>query len=169
MNWDRIKAAGEKSQINALCSISRRSKKYRQWRAAVLHRDDGRCLLCNTTRRVQAHHLKRWIDEPLERFKAKNGITLCHNCHQKGHEHKGKEFTDEYTRRILNATIERLTDKISNTQGHEKDKLKGYRAHYRGLLKNISKREFIPRVLLRKKTEPVDVNTSAPAVNVRLT
>lgn len=59
--------------------------KYVAWRAAIRKRDKYTCQMpnCGSKERLQTHHIKRWADNPTQRFSLKNGITLCKNCHDK--------------------------------------------------------------------------------------
>lgn len=54
---------------------------YRKWRQAVFKRDRRKCKVCGATRKLQAHHIKRWADFPMLRYEIGNGITLCRKCH----------------------------------------------------------------------------------------
>ena len=55
----------------------------RIWQLSVLKRDNYKCIKCNSTKRLEIHHIKKWADYPLERFNIDNGQTLCHKCHSK--------------------------------------------------------------------------------------
>ena len=56
---------------------------YKRWRSAVYARDSRECQLCNSRKRIEAHHIKRWSDFPQLRFDPNNGVTLCKVCHKK--------------------------------------------------------------------------------------
>lgn len=58
--------------------------KYKRWRKAVYIRDKFRCQFpgCGGgSKKLEAHHIKRWADFPSLRYVVANGITLCKNCH----------------------------------------------------------------------------------------
>lgn len=57
---------------------------YSKWRRQVYKRDNFTCQWpgCNQTKRLNAHHIKKWSDYPALRFEEKNGITLCYNHHK---------------------------------------------------------------------------------------
>lgn len=60
--------------------------KYVAWRAAVYKRDRWKCRMpgCpRTDKRLNAHHIKRWADQPALRFVVSNGVTLCRTCHNR--------------------------------------------------------------------------------------
>ena len=64
--------------------IERESKEYRQWRAAVLKRDEV-CAQCGSSDRLHAHHVIPWASAPAMRVEVANGLTLCAPCHGKVH------------------------------------------------------------------------------------
>jgi len=64
----------------------RSGPEYRQWRAAVLDRDNHMCDACGTTEGpLFAHHIKQWAMYPDLRFEVSNGVTLCKACHRAAH------------------------------------------------------------------------------------
>lgn len=61
----------------------RNTREYREWREAVLKRDDWTCQQCNTEpKTLVAHHLKAYKDYPALRTVVSNGQTLCEGCHR---------------------------------------------------------------------------------------
>jgi hypothetical protein len=68
--------------IDSKLDTSRDGKPYHEWRAKILDRDNRSCVLCESTLRIEAHHITRWIDDIKLRFNAKNGVALCYDCHQ---------------------------------------------------------------------------------------
>lgn len=69
---------------------------YRIWREEVFAKDHYTCLKCGAhngcgkTVILNAHHIKNWIDNPMDRYKVENGITLCEDCHTRFHSIYGK-------------------------------------------------------------------------------
>lgn len=66
---------------------------YKRWRLSVFQRDKFKCQMpgcVSTSRKIHAHHIKRWVDCPSLRHNVNNGITLCWSCHTKtlNHEHE---------------------------------------------------------------------------------
>lgn len=67
----------------------RNSKEYREWRNAVLERDDGKCVLCGRRKkpskgiRMEVDHIKPFLLFPELAFDINNGRTLCSTCHRK--------------------------------------------------------------------------------------
>lgn len=55
---------------------------YADWRKKIFQRDK-KCMMpgCNSKKRLQAHHIKRWADASSLRYDLSNGITLCKYCH----------------------------------------------------------------------------------------
>lgn len=64
------------------------SRELTKWRKGVFKRDNYTCIKCNSKSNIQAHHIKEWSKCIELRFKLSNGITLCHECHQKEHNRK---------------------------------------------------------------------------------
>ena len=85
-------------------SVKRRAKTQRMknWRLAVFKRDDYRCQECGQRGgTLNAHHIQLWSERPAERFKIRNGVTLCLNCHKYVHR-----FEREFRKTIIrNETI----------------------------------------------------------------
>jgi len=57
---------------------------YTAWRNAVKVRDNKKCRFpgCESRKRLQVHHIKKWSDFPTLRYEITNGITLCCACHK---------------------------------------------------------------------------------------
>lgn len=69
----------------------RLSPECREWRKAVLARDNYTCQNCGTHGGwLQAHHIKRFALFPELRFEVSNGQTLCEPCHRKTHRKSPK-------------------------------------------------------------------------------
>ena len=66
------------------------SDEYKKWRAAVYKRDRRTCQFpgCGSKRKIQIHHIKRWVDYPSLRYNLNNGICLCNICHGRIHGHE---------------------------------------------------------------------------------
>lgn len=56
---------------------------YADWRKKIFQRDK-KCMMpgCNSRKKLQAHHIKRWADASSLRYDLSNGITLCSECHK---------------------------------------------------------------------------------------
>lgn len=64
----------------------RSTEEYREWREAVLERDDYTCQSCGTERgEMHAHHIVRMADDVSLALKVDNGVTLCKRCHRRRH------------------------------------------------------------------------------------
>lgn len=57
---------------------------YKSWRKSVYERDNHKCQWpgCNSHKKLNAHHIKKWSDYPSLRFVVDNGITLCYVHHK---------------------------------------------------------------------------------------
>jgi hypothetical protein len=62
---------------------------YKHWRDDVFKRDDFRCQICKRRNgkkdkiKLNADHIKSWINYPELRYIISNGRTLCVDCHKK--------------------------------------------------------------------------------------
>lgn len=55
---------------------------YKQFRAAVVERDNWTCQDCGKRGgRLGVHHIKSWAEHPDLRYDVSNGTTLCRPCH----------------------------------------------------------------------------------------
>ena len=57
----------------------------RLWSQFIKARDGHRCLCCDGTSRLQAHHIVRKALYPQGVIELGNGITLCNKCHGRAH------------------------------------------------------------------------------------
>lgn len=64
--------------------ITERPYNSKKWRTAVITRDQ-KCVECDATDSLTAHHIKPWKDHLELRYDLENGITLCGDCHAKKH------------------------------------------------------------------------------------
>jgi len=73
-----------KGGLTPLPDKFRTSPEYRQWRKAVLARDDYRCIDCGERGgRLEVDHIYPYKYFPRLRLMLENGITRCHDCHKK--------------------------------------------------------------------------------------
>ena len=68
--------------------LDRRCSQYRNWRKEVLKRDRYKCTICNSSKDLEAHHIKEFSKYRNLRFKVSNGLTLCKRCHKLMHKKK---------------------------------------------------------------------------------
>ena len=66
---------------NERCPSTSENALYVAWRKSVKKRDGEKCILCDSTNRIQVHHIEKWADKPHIRFDINNGVSLCYNCH----------------------------------------------------------------------------------------
>jgi len=71
----------------------RDSKEYKNFTKQVFHRDKYKCIICGSTKKLNAHHLNAWHWYPQGRFDPNNAVTLCghaNGCHILFHKMFGK-------------------------------------------------------------------------------
>lgn len=57
---------------------------YKLWRTAVFMRDNFTCQICGERGiKLEADHIKSWVQYPELRYAIDNGRTLCVECHRK--------------------------------------------------------------------------------------
>lgn len=75
-NW-----RGGKTPVNRAI---RQSLEYKLWREAIFKRDNYTCVWCGERGgKLNADHIKPFVDYPELRFALDNGRTLCIECHKK--------------------------------------------------------------------------------------
>lgn len=64
---------------------NRGAHKNKEWRDAVLARDNKKCQFpnCSQVHNLEVHHIRRYADAPHLRYSLYNGITLCEKCHRR--------------------------------------------------------------------------------------
>lgn len=57
---------------------------YKRWRKSVYSRDKFQCQWpgCESRKKLNAHHIMKWADNPGLRYNVDNGITLCYLHHK---------------------------------------------------------------------------------------
>jgi hypothetical protein len=85
----RIDIVRSNGKVRGGRGYERNMPEYAEWRRSVFERDNWRCQECGSTRKLNAHHIKRWVSHPELRFDVNNGVTLCFDCHTKKHPHIG--------------------------------------------------------------------------------
>ena len=84
------------SQWNPRLSEKDRLKRKRHgwlndgWAKKVKNRDLGKCKICNSSNRLNAHHLESYSNNMELRYVVDNGITLCRHHHVLFHRLYGK-------------------------------------------------------------------------------
>ena len=64
--------------------FDRNDKRVAKWRKRVTSK--GKCEICGSTEKLEAHHIIKWSEYPAGRIDLKNGMCLCHDCHTKEHQ-----------------------------------------------------------------------------------
>lgn len=85
----------------------------RNFRESVFARDDNKCVLCEETENLDAHHITDRTEMPNGGYVLENGISLCTECHKKAehwHQTDGEYF-------ILGITPFDLYKKINSNYG----------------------------------------------------
>lgn len=70
--------------------VDRNSKEVNIWRKLVLQKDGYKCVDCESSENLQAHHILEWYEFPEGRVNIENGICLCGRCHHKRHPEMGE-------------------------------------------------------------------------------
>lgn len=65
-------------------------KQYKEWIKKIFSRDKYKCQWpnCDSKKKLNAHHIKKWADYPGLRFHLSNGITLCKFHHDMIHHNE---------------------------------------------------------------------------------
>jgi len=99
------------------------SPEYKKWRLAVYKRDGFRCRFpgCNSKKKINAHHIQRWADNPALRFNVMNGCTLCAKCHRlvTGNEEQYEAMLQSAIGVNNNAFLQALVNRINDKQKEE--------------------------------------------------
>lgn len=107
-------------RIASINSRNYRNPQYIRWRKSVYARDNYKCKWpgCkSTSKKINAHHIKKWASYPLLRFIITNGITLCWDHHDsiKGKEEMYEKFFNDILSQELIKKIEELEKKHEDT------------------------------------------------------
>lgn len=65
---------------------------YPDLRKLVFARDSYKCQICNSENKIQCHHIKPSVKNPIEDADMDNCITLCKECHKKIHSKEGCKY-----------------------------------------------------------------------------
>jgi len=77
----------------------RDSTEYKQFVKQVFQRDKYKCIICGSTKKLNAHHLNAWHWYAQGRFDPNNAVTLCghaNGCHILFHKQFGKYQNTKY-------------------------------------------------------------------------
>jgi hypothetical protein len=66
-----------------------RGKLHSAWSLMVRTRDK-KCMKCDSTENLHAHHIKSYKDHEEMRYDVNNGITYCADCHREWHKENGR-------------------------------------------------------------------------------
>lgn len=69
--------------------MTRICSQYKQWVKDVKRKHNNECDVCSGSKRLVAHHIKNYLDNPDLRFNVDNGVCLCKACHTKFHAQYG--------------------------------------------------------------------------------
>ena len=68
-----------------LYPFDRNDYRVTRWKKEIVGR--GKCEMCGSGERLEAHHIIKWADYPQGRIDVNNGMCLCHNCHTEEHRY----------------------------------------------------------------------------------
>lgn len=66
-----------------------RGKLHSAWSLMVKIRDK-KCMICDSTEALHAHHIKSYKDHEELRYDVNNGVTYCKDCHIQWHKENGR-------------------------------------------------------------------------------
>jgi hypothetical protein len=69
--------------------IIARGKLHAAWSLMVRTRDK-KCMKCESTENLHAHHIKSYKDHEEMRYDVNNGVTYCGDCHREWHKENGR-------------------------------------------------------------------------------
>lgn len=79
-----------------ICHVKRKQNKLvrppkesKEFRENVIANAEGRCVVCDSSIRLEAHHLNSYKFNPNTRFDSTNGVALCYECHRLFHKQYG--------------------------------------------------------------------------------
>lgn len=88
----------------------RSTREYKDWRNRVVIRD-ARCLLCESTVNLIAHHIIEAQIDPTLKYELENGCTLCYECHIMVHKQGSQNFIKPLQEVILVEEL-RISEKV---------------------------------------------------------
>lgn len=83
--WGRELEASLTAFEQACARKGSRTTCLRLWSRFIRARDGYRCVLCQSNRHVNAHHIARKCAISIAEFDTGNGISLCRECHRQIH------------------------------------------------------------------------------------
>jgi len=94
---DKDRAARKRTEIENL-----------HWRYAIYRRDKSHCRICDTYKKIEAHHLYGYADYPELRYDIDNGICLCKTHHDEFHNlyGRGKNTKEQFIEFCNNRMIQ---------------------------------------------------------------
>jgi len=98
----------------------RNTKEYRDWHDKVIERD-GRCVICGSTKSLQAHHLNHASYYKDQRYDINNGVTLCYECHMNFHNNFKRSYRQKCTKYDFD-NFKVLTDYFKTKFGNKESK-----------------------------------------------
>lgn len=61
------------------------------FRKSVFERDKYSCIICESNKNLNAHHISNYYIDIENRYNIDNGVTLCEKCHKKFHKKYGNK------------------------------------------------------------------------------
>lgn len=87
------------------------TSEYRKWRIDVFRKYGHKCLFCNSTYRVAAHHIYPKRDFPEKQFDVNNGVPLCHKHHSE------MQFKEDKFRANIIAELKNSVNSVNPEMG----------------------------------------------------
>lgn len=115
---------------------ARQSPEYHAWRRQVLARDNHRCMLCESTEDVEAHHLYSFTNYEDLRYFTENGVALCKTHHRQEigsfHAVHGQDGST-----VASQFIEYLDEYMAFNPDADKDRLLRLRERVEALIEQV--------------------------------
>ena len=80
---------------------ARTSTPLNHWATQVRKRDGGKCVVCGSTVKLEAHHIVPVSVDPTFSLTPGNGVCLCYTCHRKAHDPKGAVRNERRPGRVV--------------------------------------------------------------------
>jgi len=79
----------------------RSDKRWKKTKLKAIKRDKH-CVICKSTVWLEVHHINDGSTHPEQRFKLRNCVTLCSECHRQFHTNFMRSYRNKCTRKDWN-------------------------------------------------------------------
>lgn len=96
---------------------------YKVMRYSALSRDNFKCVLCDSNKNLEIHHIKKFSVAEHLRYAVSNVVTLCQNCHEMV-TNREEQYEEEFQRIVAMKKIQKGNFKKENGVGRPKKKFR---------------------------------------------